>query len=41
MWIGPLQMIKKLGEGKYRLQNMEGKNQPLPINVHHLKIIFS
>ena len=41
LWLGPLQVIEKLGKGTYKLQNVEGKIEPLPLNSHLLKMFIS
>ena len=38
MWLGPVMVKEKIGLGMYRLQNLEGHVDLLPVNGHVLKI---
>jgi hypothetical protein len=37
LWLGPYLVVEKLGLGTYRLQNIEGEVDLLPINGQILK----
>jgi hypothetical protein len=37
LWLGPLQVAEKIEAGTYRLQNMRGEPDALPVNVQSLK----
>lgn len=41
LWLGPHQIVENLGSGTYRLQNLGGNLDPLPINGEILKKCFS
>jgi hypothetical protein len=40
LWLRPFQVSEKFGEGKYRLQNMRGELDTLPVNGQLLKQYF-
>ena len=40
LWLGPYLVVEKLGLSTYRLQNIEGELDLLPINSQVLKIYF-
>jgi hypothetical protein len=37
LWLGPLQVAEKIEAGTYRLQNMRGEPDALPMNGQALK----
>jgi hypothetical protein len=41
MWLGPFVIKEKIGQGTYRLQNLEGDSDPLPVNRQILKHYIS
>jgi hypothetical protein len=41
LWLGPYQVAEKIGVGTYRLQNLRGELDALPVNGQALKILFS
>jgi hypothetical protein len=40
LWLRPFQVFEKIGAGAYRLQNMRGKPDALPVNGQALKQYF-
>jgi len=40
LWLGPLQVKEKIGQGTYRLKILQGDTKKLPVNGHHLKRYF-
>ena len=41
LWLGPFQVVQKIGVGTYWLKNLMGELDALSINVHALKCLFS
>jgi hypothetical protein len=41
LWLRPFQVAEKIGAGTYRLQNMRGESDTLPVNGQALKQYFS
>jgi hypothetical protein len=41
MWLGPFMVKENIGLGMYRLQNLEGDVDLLPVNDQVLKIYFN
>ena len=41
IWLGPFQILEKIGLGTYTLQNLEGDLDPLPINGQCLNQYFN
>jgi hypothetical protein len=41
LWLRPFQVSEKIGAGTYRLQNMRGEPDTLPVNGQALKQYFS
>jgi hypothetical protein len=41
LWLGPFQIAEKIGVGTYRLQNLRGELEALPINDQTLNHLFS
>ena len=41
LWLVPFQIIEKIGVGTYRLKDLEGDRNPLPINGQILKGYFN
>eukprot|EP00253_Pinus_taeda_P034376 PITA_34376 len=40
LWLGPFQVEEKIGQGTYRLKNLQGETEKLPVSGQHLKIYF-
>jgi hypothetical protein len=40
LWLGPFQIVEKIGVGTYSLQNLRGELEALPINDQALKCFF-
>jgi hypothetical protein len=40
LWLGPFQVAEKIGAGNYRLQNLRGETDALPVNGQALKQYF-
>eukprot|EP00253_Pinus_taeda_P022887 PITA_22887 len=40
LWLGPFQVVEKIGQGNYRLKSLQGETEKLPINGQHLKRYF-
>jgi hypothetical protein len=40
LWLGPFQVAEKIGVGTYRLQNLRGEPDALPVNGQALKQYF-
>eukprot|EP00253_Pinus_taeda_P031038 PITA_31038 len=40
LWLGPFQVVKKIGQGTYRLKTLQGETEKLPVNGQHLKRYF-
>jgi hypothetical protein len=41
LWLRPFQVAEKIGAGTYRLQNLRGESDTLPVNGQALKQYFS
>lgn len=41
LWLGPSQIDQKLGPYTFKLRNLEGKLEPLPVKGQVLKAFFS
>jgi hypothetical protein len=40
LWLRPFQVVEKIGVGTYRLQNLRGEPDALPVNGQTLKQYF-
>eukprot|EP00253_Pinus_taeda_P029402 PITA_29402 len=40
LWLGPFQVEEKIDQGTYKLKNLHGETEKLPVNGHHLKRYF-
>ncbi|KAL0416820.1 UNVERIFIED_CONTAM: hypothetical protein Slati_3513900 [Sesamum latifolium] len=40
-WEGPFKVVKAKKPGTYKLQDMEAKNLPRPLNIHNLKKFYA
>eukprot|EP00253_Pinus_taeda_P001726 PITA_01726 len=40
LWLGPFQVVEKIGQGTYRLKTLQGETEKLPVNDQHLKRYF-
>ena len=40
LWLGPFQVVEKIGQGTYRLKTLQGETEKLPVNGKHLKRYF-
>ena len=40
LWLGPFQVVEKIGQGTYRLKTLQGETEKLPVNGQHIKRYF-
>ena len=40
LWLGPFQVVEKIGQGTNRLKMLQGETENLPVNGQHLKRYF-
>ena len=40
LWLGPYEIVEKIGDATYRLQSLQGDLENLPINASILKRYF-
>eukprot|EP00253_Pinus_taeda_P009104 PITA_09104 len=40
LWLGPFQVVEKIGQGTYRLKTLQGETEKLPVNGQDLKRYF-
>ena len=40
LWLGPFQVVEKIGQGTYRLKTLQGEIEKIPVNGQHLKRYF-
>lgn len=40
LWLGPFQVVEKIGQGTYRLKTLQGETGKILVNGQHLKRYF-